>query len=155
MEKSLFIFTDGGARGNPGPAAIGVVIKDQDHKVIGQISQTIGHATNNVAEYKAVIAGLRWIIERHKGTKAQRCRGAEGTEVWSCRVNFFLDSTLVVNQLSGKFKIKNADLKKLALEAKALEKSFGGPVSYTAIPREKNREADFLVNQALDGVPIN
>jgi len=137
-ENNLIIFTDGGARGNPGPAAVGVVIKDsQDGKIIG-FGQTIGEATNNVAEYQAVVSALIWLEENPK------------ILVEIKTVDFFLDSTLVVNQLNGKFKIKDHKLKNLIIKVKDLEKKFPVTFFYHFIPRTKNYQADALVNEALD-----
>ena len=132
MSRVLSVFTDGGARGNPGPAATGVVIKDEQGKVIHQFGQTIGEATNNVAEYRAVICALEWIL----------------TQAPTDKINFYLDSTLVVHQLRGEWKIKEAHLRQLAAAVHKLENNL--ITTYTAIPREKNFQADALVNQALD-----
>ena len=138
--NTLNIFTDGGARGNPGPAAVGVVIKDERGKILKSISRRIGEATNNVTEYSAVIAALEWL----RGNK-QRCKDAKMQII-----QFFLDSTLVVNQLNGLFKVRDSHLRELLLKVRMLEQEAGGKIFYKAIPREKNMEADFLVNQALD-----
>jgi len=135
MAKSLYVFTDGGAKGNPGPAAIGFIIKDNSGQVLVEKGKLIGRATNNIAEYRAVIEALRWILENIK----QR----------SLTVNFYLDSILVVNQLNGLFKIKNKNLKNLVIEVKNLEKKTKGKIFYNYIPREKNKKADFLVNTAI------
>lgn len=138
MKKKIFVFADGGARGNPGPAAIGVVVKDEEGKVLTQFGKSIGEATNNVAEYTAVIEGLRWIKEKLLITNYQLL------------ITFFLDSKLIVNQLNGYYKIKNGNLRNLIIEVRKLEEEVGGNISYRLIPRGKNRPADFLVNQALD-----
>lgn len=136
MKKKIFVFADGGARGNPGPAAIGVVVKDEEGKVLTQFGKSIGETTNNVAEYKAVIEALNWIVSSIK------------YQVLS--INFFLDSKLIVNQLNGYYKIKNGNLRNLIIEVRKLEQGVGGNIFYRLIPRGKNRPADFLVNQALD-----
>ncbi len=128
------INTDGGARGNPGPAAIGVVIREGD-KSIHQFGETIGRATNNIAEYKAVIAALEW-VSRQAGKPES--------------LNFFLDSMLVVEQLKGNWKIKEPHLKDLALAAHTLMQKLGIKVSFTSVPREQNSAADRLVNASLD-----
>ena len=121
------LFTDGGSRGNPGPAGIGWVITN-----VKSGGEYIGVATNNVAEYKALIRGLE---ECYKlGVKQVEC---------------FLDSNLVVNQMKGLYKIKEAHLATLAGEAKKIEAKFAS-VTYTHIPREKNTLADKEVNKALD-----
>jgi ribonuclease HI len=133
----LTIHTDGGARGNPGPSAIGVVI-ETDEKLVHEFGEKIGEATNNTAEYTAVIQALQWIKENTKIVE----------EIES--ISFFLDSTLVVNQLIGVFKIKETHLQGLAQQVHVLEKQIGKPVTYTAVRREFNKRADFMVNQALD-----
>lgn len=128
------IFTDGGARGNPGPSAVGFVIKDVKGNTVKEMGKYIGKATNNEAEYSALIEGLSSAVR--KGVKDIDC---------------FLDSTLVVNQLNGNFKVKNIRIKKLWLKVKEIEKNFKS-VSYCHIPREKNFEADALVNEVLDSI---
>lgn len=138
--KRLIIYTDGGSRGNPGPAAIGATITTEEKEIIKKISRRIGETTNNVAEYSAVIAALEWIKEN-----APMLQCSNDT-----KKQFYLDSTLVVNQLNGTFKIKNANLRTLLVRTRELEQEVGGNVMYTAIPREKNWEADRLVNEALD-----
>lgn len=136
MKKKLIVFTDGGARGNPGPAAIGVVIKEENGKDVRRFGKYIGETTNNVAEYKAVIEALTYIKQQGK----------------DFRIVFFLDSQLVASQLSGLYKIKKAHLQELVLKIKILEQEAGGDISYRIIPRENNGEADSLVNQALDEI---
>jgi ribonuclease HI len=137
MEKrNLFIFTDGGARGNPGPAAIGFMVKDNRGQVLVKLGKYIGRATNNVAEYQAVIEALKWI------------KSSIQYSIFS--IQFFLDSKLVVNQLNGRFKIKDVKLKNLIIKVRCLEKEIKGKIFYHFIPRQKNHHADFLVNQALD-----
>lgn len=126
------VYCDGGARGNPGPAAYGFVVKIEG-QTIKREGKTIGIATNNFAEYTAVIAALKWLAQDHKGED----------------LNFFLDSKLVVLQLSGLYKIKSTRLRNLIFEIKAQENQFG-QIRYNYIPREKNKEADKLVNLALD-----
>lgn len=136
---TLNIFCDGGARGNPGPAAIGFIVTDDHHHLLHHHGEFIGETTNNVAEYRAVLSALQW-LNSHSGN-------------WSLKtINFFLDSVLVVNQLNGLFKIKSASLRELILQIKVLEQQFAFPVNYTAIPREKNFAADRLVNQTLDSI---
>lgn len=135
MAQTLNIYTDGGSRGNPGPAAVGVVIKDQDNKIIQQYGQTIGKTTNNVAEYQGVISALEYLITNKLKPES---------------IHFFLDSTLVVNQLSGLWKVKDANLRELVIKVRQLEGTLNTPIKYTAIPREKNSQADALLNQALD-----
>lgn len=134
MNNSFTIHTDGGARGNPGPAGIGVVI-EKNGIVFEEFGEKIGETTNNVAEYTAVIKALQ-----HIQTKGEHVD----------EITFILDSLLVVNQLMGKFKIKDAKLQILAAQVKSLERILGGKVIYTAVRREFNKRADFFVNQALD-----
>lgn len=130
----LLLYTDGGARGNPGPGAIGIVIKNSQGKVIKEIGKFIGRSTNNDAEYKAVIGGLKSCWEM--GAKELEC---------------FIDSLLVVNQLNGKFKVKNIKIKIYWNEIKTLEKKFK-EVLYYHIPRTKNFLADKIVNDVLDSI---
>lgn len=132
MARRLTIHTDGGARGNPGPAAIGVVIR-QGHAVVGRYGEYIGKTTNNQAEYRAVLAAL----EKAKSLGADE-------------VDLFLDSELVVKQLKGEYKIKDKDLGPLFLAVWNLRQGFSR-VTFSHIPREENHEADALVNKALDG----
>ncbi|MBI2611569.1 ribonuclease HI family protein [Candidatus Gottesmanbacteria bacterium] len=136
----LLVFTDGGARGNPGPGAIGVVVKDDKGYKIKEIGKRIGETTNNVAEYTAVREALKWIKSNFPIFQFSN----------ETKKNFFLDSNLVVNQLNGLFKVKEAKLRELLVKIRELEQEVGGNVSYTFIPREKNWEADRLVNRALD-----
>lgn len=138
MIKNLNIFTDGGARGNPGPSAVGVYMEDESGKQIAGFGKTIGTATNNVAEYKAVIAALDWIIENKKSFSE------------NAKINFFLDSKLVCSQIIGLFKVKNVGLKDLLLDIRDREGQISLPMFYKHIPRERNAKADAFVNQALD-----
>lgn len=135
----LIVHTDGGARGNPGPAGIGVVI-EKDGKIIHEFGKTIREATNNVAEYTAVVEALNWLIQNESRITYH-----------ISHITFYLDSQLVVNQLNGLWKIKNADLRNLMIKIRELEQQVGGVITYASIPREQNQRADFLVNQALDG----
>ena len=129
----VVIYTDGGARGNPGPAAAGVVILNGAEKT--EVMQYLGdRQTNNWAEYEAVIIALGKLLEM----------GLRDTDL-----EFRLDSLLVVEQLKGNWKIKEPELKKQVAKVKSLLKDFG-TVSFTHIPREENAEADRLVNEALD-----
>jgi len=126
--------TDGGARGNPGPAAYGYVLETEDGTVLDQRGQTIGVATNNVAEYRALLAGL----------EAALARGVNELDVVS-------DSELLVKQMRGEYRVKNEALRSLHTEATRLARELGS-VSYRAVRREHNELADRLVNDALDGV---
>ena len=124
--------TDGGARGNPGPAAFGYVLETDDGTVLDARGQRIGVATNNVAEYRALVAGL----------EAALARGVTELEVVS-------DSELLVKQMRGEYKVKNAALRALHDQAASLARELGD-VTYTAVRREHNELADRLVNEALD-----
>jgi ribonuclease HI len=127
--------TDGGARGNPGPAAAAFVLEAEDGTMLAAHGEAIGVATNNVAEYRALVAGLRKAVELR----------IDELEVVS-------DSELLVKQMRGEYKIKNAALRELSLEATQLARRLAS-VRYTAVRREHNELADRLVNEALDGVP--
>lgn len=126
------VFCDGGARGNPGPAAWGFVIKVDD-KIVKEDCGYIGIATNNIAEYTALVEALSYLGGNFKGQSAK----------------VYLDSKLVVSQLNGQYKIKNLNIAKLVREVREIEKSLGNIV-YNHIPRDQNKEADKLVNIALD-----
>jgi ribonuclease H / adenosylcobalamin/alpha-ribazole phosphatase len=133
QHKRVVIEADGGSRGNPGPAAYGAVLKDADTgEVIAEDASTIGIASNNVAEYSGLIAGLRLAEEFAPDAD----------------IEVRMDSKLVVEQMSGRWKIKHASMKPLALEANRLA-PFG--TTYTWMPREQNKHADRLANEALDG----
>ena len=124
--------TDGGARGNPGPAAFGYVLEAEDGTILDARGERIGVATNNVAEYRALIAGLEKAVEL----------GVTELDVVS-------DSELLVRQMTGVYKVKNKALVELSLEASRLARQLGR-VTYRAVPREHNELADRLVNEALD-----
>jgi ribonuclease HI len=126
------LFTDGGSRGNPGPAAYGFVLQGEDGTVLDARGEAIGVATNNVAEYRALVAGLE-----------------RAGELGVTKLEVVSDSELLVKQMRGEYKIKNAALKELALEAERLGRAVGR-VTYTAVRREHNELADSLVNEALD-----
>ena len=126
------LYTDGGSRGNPGPAASAFVLEAEDGTVLDARGDTIGVATNNVAEYRALLAGLERAVEV----------GVDELEVVS-------DSELLVKQMRGEYKVKNAALRELSLEAARLARAIG-KVSYRAVRREHNELADRLVNEALD-----
>ena len=138
MEKHLVVFTDGGARGNPGPAACAFVIKDEKGGLVVEKGMVIGRQTNNIAEYTGVVEALKW-LKSHVDVCGK-----------TPRITFFLDSKLVVNQLNGIFKIKNSGLRELIVVVRKLEREIGGEFFYRFVPREKNQRADFLVNKALD-----
>jgi ribonuclease HI len=126
------LFTDGGARGNPGPAAYGYVLEAEDGTVLAAEGQAIGSATNNVAEYSGLIAGLRKAAELH----------VPDVEVVS-------DSELMVKQMRGEYRVKNAALRALWVEAASLAREFAN-VEYRHVRRAQNELADRLVNEALD-----
>jgi ribonuclease HI len=130
------LFTDGGSRGNPGPAAYGFVLEAEDRTVLDARGEAIGVATNNVAEYSALIAGL----------ERARDLGLDELEVVS-------DSELLVKQMRGEYKVKNTALKELSLEAARLAQEIG-KVTFTAVRREHNELADRLVNEALDAAEL-
>jgi ribonuclease HI len=126
------LYTDGGARGNPGPAASAYVLETEDGTVLDARGQTIGVATNNVAEYRALVAGLAKALDL----------GVDELEVVS-------DSELLVKQMNGEYRVKNAALIDLSLEAAHLARQIGR-VRYQAVRRTENELADSLVNEALD-----
>jgi ribonuclease H / adenosylcobalamin/alpha-ribazole phosphatase len=126
------LWTDGGARGNPGPAAYAYVLEAEDGTVLAAHGEAMGIATNNVAEYSALIAGLEKAVELAVG-----------------EVEVVSDSELMVKQMRGEYKVKNEALRGLSLRAAALARQLGG-VTYTAVRREHNELADRLVNEALD-----
>ena len=130
--KRVVIFTDGVAEPNPGPAAIGATIKDEQGKLITSISQPIGRATNNQAEYRAVIAALESAIS-----------------LGASQVDMYSDSELVVRQINGRYRVKNASLKPLYQKVKQLQNQLEG-FTITHVPREQNREADSLAGKALE-----
>jgi len=129
----LTVNVDGGARGNPGPAAIGVVIRDPDGLVLDEHGERIGEATNNVAEYKALIRGIQ-----------------RAAELGATELDLIGDSELVVRQVEGRYKVKKPGLKPLHAEAKQALSAFDS-WSVRHVRREENAEADRLVNEVLDG----
>ena len=132
----LVVHVDGGARGNPGPAAVGVVVSTPDGEVLDEIGEVIGVATNNVAEYRALLRGL------------ERARALGATEV-----EVVNDSELVARQVTGDYKVKHAGLKPLHQQAVAVLRGFDR-WSIRSVPRERNARADALVNAALDGEAV-
>jgi len=137
-QEKVIIFTDGGARGNPGPAAIGVVIKDASGNIIKGYGEAIGKTTNNEAEYRAVISALQ---------KSKALLGKEKIKKMTMEV--YMDSELVVRQLSGQYKIEEERLFPFFIKIWNLRLDFG-EIKFQHVPREKNREADRFVNEALD-----
>ncbi len=132
MTGQYRLFTDGAARGNPGPAGVGAVLEDPDGQVVGTVSRGIGWATNNVAEYQALIDGL--------GLAA-----AHGVR----RLLVRSDSSLLVQQMRGAFKVRHPGLKPLHALARKLARSFEA-VRFEAVRRESNRRADRLANEGID-----
>jgi len=134
MFKKIIVYTDGGARGNPGPAGIGVVVVDgeNENNILGQYKKYIGETTNNQAEYAAVVLGL------------QRAKGLKATEV-----EVRMDSELICSQINGTFKIKNPEFQDSFIKIWNLKQAFK-KTEFNYIPRTENRLADKLVNQAID-----
>ncbi len=136
--QSIQLYTDGGARGNPGPAGYGFVVKAKDSSgaviILKKCGDFLGHMTNNQAEYHGFLAGLRWLIEH---------------QYQSLPLEFFLDSLLVVRQLEGKYKVKNPGLKPLWQQARLLL-SQCSHYQFHHIPRSQNALADQLANLAMD-----
>jgi ribonuclease HI len=133
----LKIFTDGGSRGNPGPAGIGVhVINNQDETVY-DYHKFLGSVTNNVAEYQGVLAAISWLKEFSKENEVEK-------------VEFYLDSKLVVEQVKKNWKINETHLRTLASEVWAELSQLTVPYSFTHVRRELNKVADLLANQAMD-----
>ena len=134
MTRKLVVEADGGSRGNPGPAGYGALVRDaQTGELLAEIAESVGRATNNVAEYSGLIAGLR--------AAAATARGAD--------VEVRMDSKLVVEQMSGRWQIKHPDMRPLAAKARETARALGR-VSYTWVPRSRNAHADRLANQAMD-----
>jgi ribonuclease HI len=130
------LFTDGGARGNPGPAAFAYVLEAEDGTVLAAHGEAIGVATNNVAEYSALVAGL-----------------AKAAELQIPEIEVVSDSELLVKQMSGIYRVKNEALRELSLQAARHARAVG-KVTYTAVRREENKLADRLVNEALDAADL-
>lgn len=130
----LIIYTDGGARGNPGPAASGIVIKDENNITLHSFGEYLGEQTNNFAEYSALIAGLK-----------------KAKDLGATEVECVLDSELVVKQMKQEYKVKEPTLQKLFIRAWNLAQQFK-KVSYKHVLREKNKEADMVLNKILDTV---
>lgn len=137
MEK-IVIYTDGGSRGNPGPAGTGVIIADAKGKIMKEYSNFIGIKTNNEAEYEAIIFGLQ---------KIKALLGKE--KIKNMEIEIKTDSQLAARQLSGKYKIEEERLFPLFIKIWNLKMNFG-PIKFTEIPREKNKKADTLANEAMD-----
>ena len=132
--SKIKIFTDGAARGNPGPAAAAAVFYDDRGELLDGFSKKLGRATNNQAEYQAVILALENVVKKYQGNE----------------IEIYMDSKLACEQLRGNYKIKNEGLGKLFIKTKNLVVKIGR-VKFNYIPREQNKEADKLVNDTLDG----
>ncbi|WP_371708370.1 reverse transcriptase-like protein [Nesterenkonia sp. NBAIMH1] len=130
--RDLIVEADGGSRGNPGIAGAGALVRDQDGQILASVAVPLGKASNNVAEYTGLIEGLKLVRDIDA----------------SARVEARLDSKLVVEQMSGRWKIKHEDMKRLAAEAATILPPM--QVTYTWIPRAKNAAADTLSNEAMD-----
>jgi probable phosphoglycerate mutase len=141
--RRLVVEADGGSRGNPGVAGYGALVRDPaTGRVLVELAEPLGKASNNVAEYSGLLAGLRAVLDLDPGA--------------SVRVK--MDSKLVVEQMSGRWKIKHEDMRRLALEARDLCAEIsdaGGSVDFEWIPREKNKDADALSNDAMDGLSVH
>ena len=142
MEK-IIVYTDGASRGNPGLSSIGIVFLNSKGNVIKKYSETIGQATNNEAEYQAVIFALK---------KAKALFGKSKAKNLSVTIKS--DSELLVSQLTGKYKIKEKNIQKLFIQAWNLKTEFGS-IDFVSIPREENTQADALANQALYQKPLS
>jgi probable phosphoglycerate mutase len=134
MSRRFIVEADGGSRGNPGPAGFGALVRDADTgELLVEIAHSIGVATNNVAEYSGLVAGLEAAVMLDR----------------DCTIEVRMDSKLVVEQMSGRWSIKHEDMRRLALEARQLIPP--QRVTYTWVPREQNSHADRLANEAMDG----
>lgn len=134
----LKIFTDGGARGNPGIGAAAFIIKNDSGEDVFKKGEFLKNTTNNNAEYRGVEMAMEWLEK-------------EGAKYDTDSAEFFIDSELVVKQLNGLYKIKDANLQNLAKHIQAIRQSLSFKIIFTHVRREKNREADLLVNQTIDG----
>ncbi|PIR93201.1 ribonuclease H [Candidatus Falkowbacteria bacterium CG10_big_fil_rev_8_21_14_0_10_43_10] len=130
--KKLIIHTDGGARNNPGPAGIGAIIYDEQKNIVKEISEYIGEATNNQAEYRACLRAME-----------------EAKKLGAQELEFYLDSELVVEQLNRRYKVKNKELAPLFMKIYNMSQEFK-KVAFKHVRREFNKEADALVNKAID-----
>ncbi|MDP3799986.1 MAG: ribonuclease HI family protein [bacterium] len=137
--NKVIVYTDGGSRGNPGPSAVGAVVCDESGKIIKEYNQVLEDSTNNEAEYEAVIFALK---------KLKQLFGKDGTK--NLDIEFRMDSQLIASQLGGKFKINEERMQALFIKVWNLKFEFAN-IIFKYIPREKNKHADQLVNDALDG----
>ncbi len=137
--KTIICYTDGGARGNPGPSAIGVYITDKQGKILREVAQTIGNGTNNFAEYYGVMVGL------------QTLKAMLGAKSKTTQIELRLDSELVKKQLNDEYQIKEPGLVPMFIEIHNMRVASFPHLTLKHIPRAQNKEADRLVNEALDG----
>lgn len=135
--SKISIYTDGGSRGNPGPAALGVYIEDGNHSELAKIGKKIGETTNNVAEYSAITEGFSWLLANKDKIKIEEA-------------HFYMDSLLAYSQITGLYKVKNDRIRDFIFKIRQKEAQLGIPVYYNHVPREKNKKADLMVNLALD-----
>jgi probable phosphoglycerate mutase len=139
VTRRLVVEADGGSRGNPGPAGYGALVRDADTgRVLAERAASVGRATNNVAEYGGLVAGLQAVLDLDP----------------TASVEVRMDSKLVVEQMSGRWKIKHPDMQQLALQARKIARQLGD-VRYTWVPRAQNGAADALANSAMDGRPVH
>jgi broad specificity phosphatase PhoE/ribonuclease HI len=139
VTRRLIVEADGGSRGNPGPAGYGALVRDADTgRVLAERAASVGRATNNVAEYGGLVAGLQAVLDLDP----------------TARVEVRMDSKLVVEQMSGRWKIKHPDMQQLALQAQKIARQLA-EVRYTWVPRAQNGAADALANSAMDGKPVH
>lgn len=136
--SNIFVYTDGGARGNPGPAAFGIHIESDAGSTLFAMGKKIGVSTNNIAEYTAILEAYDWLIENKDSFDKET------------KVYFYMDSLLAYSHLKGIYKIKNEKLKEIIHNIWQKEKDLNLPVSYNHVRREGNKKADYLVNLALD-----
>jgi ribonuclease HI len=136
--ETIIVYTDGGARGNPGPAGIGIYITDSEGKVLKEVSESLGNGTNNFAEYQAVMVALQTLKQMY------------GKETKEMRFDVRLDSELVTKQLNSEYQIKEPGLVPQFIEIHNMRVASFPNVSFTHVPREKNTEADRLANEAMD-----
>jgi probable phosphoglycerate mutase len=139
MTRKLIVEADGGSRGNPGPAGYGALVRDAETgRLLAERAASVGRATNNVAEYGGLVAGLQAVLDLDP----------------TAQVEVRMDSKLVVEQMSGRWKVKHPDMQKLALQAQQIARQLGA-VRYTWVPRAQNGAADALANSAMDGRPVH
>ena len=139
MKEKIIIFTDGGARGNPGPAGVGIVIVGDEGKVLKEVSEFLGKTTNNFAEYEAVIIGLQTVKKLFSKDRLKELD-----------IEVKLDSQLVARQLSGEYQIKEETLFPQFIKIHNMQVKDFPKTKFSHIPREKNKEADRLANKAID-----